>query len=62
MYAIFSKADGVQGFKILYWLSSCDDKDKDKDNKSKTKAKCFQDPMYAFLDALASLRSILFSE
>ena len=26
MYAIFSKADGVQGFKILYWLSSCDDK------------------------------------
>ena len=21
---------GVQGFKILYWLSSCDDKDKDK--------------------------------
>ena len=20
---------GVQGFKILYWLSSCDDKDKD---------------------------------
>ena len=22
---------GVQGFKILYWLSSCDDKDKDKD-------------------------------
>ena len=30
MYAIFSKAEGVQGFKILYWLSSCDDKDKDK--------------------------------
>ena len=24
----FSKA-GVQGFKILYWLSSCDDKDND---------------------------------
>ena len=24
----FSKA-GVQGFKILYWLSSCDDKDKE---------------------------------
>jgi len=22
---------GVEGFKILYWLSSCDDKDKDKD-------------------------------
>ena len=22
---------GVQGFKILYWLSSCDDLDKDKD-------------------------------
>ena len=21
---------GVQGFEILYWLSSCDDKDKDK--------------------------------
>ena len=24
---------GVQGFKILYWLSSCDDKNKDKDKK-----------------------------
>ena len=23
---------GVQGFKISYWLSSCDDKDKDKVN------------------------------
>ena len=22
---------GVRGFRILYWLSSCDDKDKDKD-------------------------------
>ena len=26
----YSKA-GVQGFEILYWLSSCDDKDKDKE-------------------------------
>ena len=31
MYAIFIKKKEVQGFKILYWLSSCDDKDKDKD-------------------------------
>ena len=30
MYAIFQK-QGVQGFKISYWLSSFDDKDKDKD-------------------------------
>ena len=28
---IFQK-QGVQGFKILYWLSSCDDKDKDNGN------------------------------
>ena len=27
---IFQK-QGVQGFRILYWLSSFDDKDKDKD-------------------------------
>ena len=27
----FFQKQGVQGFKILYWLSSCDDKDKDKD-------------------------------
>ena len=30
VYYIFQK-QGVKGFKILYWLSSCDDKDKDKD-------------------------------
>ena len=30
VYYIFQK-QGVQGFKILYWLSSYDDKDKDKD-------------------------------
>ena len=30
---------GVQGFKILYWLSSCDDKDNDKD-KDKDKILC----------------------
>ena len=29
MYAIFFQSRGVQGFKILYWLSSFDDKDKD---------------------------------
>ena len=40
---------GVQGFRILYWLFSCDDKDKDKDSKTQTKTntKCFQDPIYA---------------
>ena len=27
----FFQKQGVQGFKILYWVSSCDDKDKDKD-------------------------------
>ena len=27
---LFFQKQGVQGFKILYWLSSCDDKDKDK--------------------------------
>ena len=27
VYYIYQK-QGVQGFKILYWLSSCDDKDK----------------------------------
>ena len=27
-YYIFQK-QGIQGFKILYFLSSCDDKDKD---------------------------------
>ena len=26
---LFFQKQGVQGFKILYWLSSCDDKDKD---------------------------------
>ena len=34
---------GVQGFKILYWLSSCDDKNKDKvkdKDKDKDKAQC----------------------
>ena len=44
MYAIFFSKQGVQGFKILYWLSSCDDKDKDKDkdkvrDKDKVKEK-----------------------
>ena len=34
-YIYLSKA-GVQGFKILYWLSSCDDKDKDKDGQTQT--------------------------
>ena len=29
IYAIYQK-QVVQGFRILYWLSSCDDKDKDK--------------------------------
>ena len=38
MYAIFFQKQGFQGFKILYWLSSCDDKDKDKD-KDKVKEK-----------------------
>ena len=31
MYAFFFQKQGVQRFKILYWLSSCDDKDKDRD-------------------------------
>ena len=30
MYAILFQKQGVQGFKIFYWLSSCDDTDKDK--------------------------------
>ena len=35
VWHIFQKP-GVQGFKILYWLSSCDDKDKDKDKDKDT--------------------------
>ena len=35
---LFFHKQGVQGFKICYWLSSCDDKDKDKD-KDKVKDK-----------------------
>ena len=31
MYAICFQKQGVQGFRILYWFSSCDDKDRDKD-------------------------------
>ena len=39
----FFQKQGVQGFKILYWLSSCDDKNKDKvkdKDKDKDKAQC----------------------